>query len=221
MEKISLQAILGDKTLLALMRFKFVPLSFILQKCSLPFNLKNATDVIQEFDSLGSVTAESDGFQVNVVNLKPQYQVIGKVLHVSAGISGSTGNRKIISAQEAIDLLKIKEISINTSARDYATEFNRNIYKPFQSQYEAYDKVVKDCDKSTNIDDVLTKHGLSKDEWKKLKTSIARYGLSREIRLAKMYLLEGSLSDEIERRYIGKSVQEVVATMVRAALVNH
>ena len=139
--------VLNDRVLMELMRFKYIPLSFVLQKCGLAFNQKNAIDVIDELCSLGNgKTNDGDGFSTSFVRINPQFQIIKQAIHVSIGIEGGVKANTILYGAEVVKMLRNKVVSINTAARDLSSEFNTKTYKPTVKLYAQYERVLRDCE---------------------------------------------------------------------------
>lgn len=256
-KKQGFEVILGDRVLLALLRIKRVPVSFLLHRAAKPFTTQSAVELIDYLNKEGmigdvdgddrsstsvvqkvvlnskpkSVSAsasikktevqeEAEKPFVNSYSNAPQYTIVKKALHIVSGINKTKSHDEYFTGELAKEILKSKAISIQTDARQLASDFNRQIYQPFATQYVEYEAFLRVCDKKLNIQEALEHVNLGADEWKKLRATISRYGLGRDVHFAKMAEIKKELYSYVEEQFAPQRMPTIAANALKQFLAS-
>lgn len=214
-----LQPVLNDRALIALMRLKFVPLNFIQQRCGVKTTRKATIELIQAFECIKDAPdVIGDGYTMSFCDATPHFQIIKKTVHVSIGLDAAKAKSGVMSAKDLIEAINQRLISLDASVKEVASEFKNDQYVPLTKQLEKYRKILAECDRSLDLDTALSRTNTDMATWRRLKSSMARYGLSQDVRFARNVLLPGSLCDQIEQMHYGQNLQEVISALLRKAL---
>lgn len=216
-------AALGDPVLIALMRMRPVPLSFVMQRCGQIVNLKNAIQLITDLEAVDSVNAVAGGASnsqnlESVSGINPKYVLIKHALHLTTRMETTRSKSVLYEPSDAKRMLNDKLVSINTEARNLAADFSKRHYRVVSDQLSKYERVLAECNRCVDINDALKKLRMSTDEWRLLKSAIGRYGMTRDILFGKLILIDGKIISDIEQRYLGKQVSDVIPRILEAAL---
>lgn len=216
-------AALGDPVLIAQMRMKPVPLSFVMQRCGLSVNLKHAIELINGLDKAESVKAVTGSTSVpqnleTVSGINPKYLLVKHALHLTTRIEATRPKTTLYEPAEAIRMLNEKIVSINTEARALAAEFSKRHYRVMADQLGKYERVLAECNRCVDINEALKKLRMSHDEWRLLKSAISRYGMTRDILFGKNVLIDGKIINDIEQRFLGRQVTEIIPRILVSAL---
>lgn len=214
-----LQPVLNDRALIALMRLKFVPLNFIQQRCGVKSTRKATIELIKAFEAIKDAPdVNGDGYTMSFCDAKPHFQILKKSVHVSIGLDATKSKTSVMTASDLIEAINQRLISIDGSGRDVASEFKNDHYVPLTKQLDKYLKILAECDKSLTLESALMRTSTDMPTWRRLKSTMARYGLSQEVRFARNVILQGSLCDQIEKKHFGQNLQDVISAMLRQAL---
>jgi hypothetical protein len=205
-----LQPVFDDRALMAFIKTRYVPFSFVVKRVFRKLTVENATQVMSALKA--PCGARSSG--MGVQDLEVHFAMVSEVLHIGgARLAQRTGHRVVAE----IDQADIRE-ALNPKSRLAGRVFAATHYEKLKSQHEIFERIMRECERCTNLKDARLHVGVSDEDWPKLKAYMARFGLLRDVVFAKPILLDGALVREIELRYLGQRVDEVVPRLVRSGL---
>ncbi len=201
----ALQPVLQDRALMALIKNRYVPFIFIVKRACGKLTAENSLRVMQALQS------SSHGNTVGIQDLGVHFSRVADILHVGGGRLAERGGHKVIEDLASLDIRE----ALSTTSRLASRVFGVNHYDPLNKKYKLYESVLRECDLCTSLPEARKRAGVGEQEWKHLKAVMGRFGLLRDIVYAKSLLLDGSLVREIEQRFLGQRVEDVVPRLLR------
>lgn len=208
----TLQPVLEDRTLMALIKNRHVPFTFIIKRVHRRLTPENAAQVVQALKSL--IHYGNHGSVLGIQDLGVHFLMVSDVLHVGGGRIAHRGGHATI---EDVGPAEIKG-ALSPSSRLAGRVFGDRHYDKLKEKYDLYERVLKECERCTNLAEARKRVGLEEEDWQHLKSHMGRFGLVRDIVYAKAILLEGGLVREIEQRFLGQRVEDVVPRLLRDEL---
>ena len=206
--------IVNDRVLMSLLRIRSVPLGSLIEKCDLEVNKDNALKVIQALNN-----AEREYEAASILNLNIRYLLHKRVLFATTGELGTNADRAM-DGPNAIAQIIDDKIKVGIGMQAAMDEFRDKAYSKLSSDLALYESVVSACRSSANIDAALDQVGMSKDDWKRLRLTIARHGLKTDdILFSESVELHGSLVRLLKVHATKtKPIDSVVHQLVRSGL---
>jgi|ERR1035437_6676139 hypothetical protein len=203
-----LRPILEDSTLMALLKNRYVPASFIFKRVNRKPTPENCVEVVTALKALRTGGASSIG----LYDMDVHFAMVSGVLHVGGGrLSGRRG-KKVDGVE--VGLAEVRE-SLLSASRVAGRVFATVHYDKLKVQYDLYEKVLRECESRTSLKDARARLSVSTEEWQKLKGCMGRFGLVRDVVCARPILLDGLLVKEIEQRFLGQRIEDVVPRLLR------
>ena len=204
-----LRPMIEDRALMALIKQRYVPLSFIVKRL---FRRPTAEASMAVVRALVALRPGNEHRQImGVVELDVRFALIHEVLHVGGGeLGGGRGGiiLDVVTPEQARDALEPKN---RAAGRKFATEK----YEPLKEMTDQYERVMRECERSVSLAEALQRAKIEPEKWNQVKSWMLRFGLMRDPAYAKPVLLYGPLAKEIEQRFIGDSLDDVIHRLLR------
>ncbi len=199
--------VLTDRTLMALLRNRYVPASFIFKKVFRKPTPENCLRVIHALIALH----DGGGEKVGLFELDVHFVMQSGVLNVGGGKLAGRRQERVISEVGMSEIVSALSPVSRQAGRDFATAH----YDKLKEQLDVYEKVLRECERSISLAEARERVGVSEREWQRVKGWMGRFGIVNDIVCARNILVSGSLIREIEQRYLGHRVDEVVPQLLR------
>jgi len=212
-----LKPVLEDNALMAMIRQRHVPFSFVVKQTGEKLTVESATKVVDALIALrpGNRSKEIAG----VIELDVNFSIVNKALHVSGGILDAI--RGVVWVKE----LTPEHIAdaVGPDSRAAGREFALKRYKELKSASDLYDRVLRECERCESLDIALSRvrvdrKPMEREQYERIKGTMNRYGLMREPIFTKPLLVEGFLAREIEQQFVGERLEDVAPRLMRQAL---
>ena len=199
--------VLTDPTLMALLRNRYVPASFLFKKVFRKPTPESCLRVIH------SLMALQDGgaSKVGLFELDVHFVIQSGVLHVGGGRSAGRRQERVISEVGMPEVVAALSPTSRQMGRDFATLHYDKLKEPLT----VYEKVLRECERSTSLVQARERVGVDEAEWQRIKGWMGRFGIVKDIVCARNILVPGSLIREIEQRFLERRVDDVVPELLR------
>lgn len=207
-----LKPLIEDKAVMALIKQRLVPFSFIVKRLDKKPTLATAIRIARALVAMrrGHEHRNVSG----VFELDVHFALVQEVLHVGGGALGSGRGGETFNDVSESQIAA----SLETKSRAIGREFASKRYEPLREMIDQYERVMRECERSINQSEALKRAKVDPKDWTAIKGWMNRFGLMRDPAYAKPILLDGSLAKEIEQRYVGDRLDEVVPALLRDAL---
>lgn len=207
-----LSPILADPVLMALIKNRYIPFSFIVKRMHRRISKENAQLTVEALTAL--IKREHSAVGVGVQDLGVHFAMMAGVLHIGGGRMAQRNGHQLV---DEVGDNEIRD-SLSADSRLAARNFAAKHYEPLKKQYDLYQKVLRECEHCTNLVDARTRLAVDEPTWQHLKGLMGRFGLVHDVVYAKAILLDGLIVREIEQRAVGQRVEDVVPRLLREAL---
>lgn len=207
-----LRSVIEDRPLMALIKQRYVPFTFIVKRIA---TRPGTTDVLLIADALLAMRPGNDKNPVlGIYNLDVHFQQAGEVFYVGGGTLSSGRGHVEVAGFDRKNAPRV----LNAENRQEAKRFASTTYAQLTNEYETYQKVLRACELTTSLEVALQRLAIDKTEWSKLKSSMNRHGLMEEPVFAKQVTIAGMLVKELEQRYIGQRLEDIIPRMLQELL---
>lgn len=217
-----LQPILSDRVLMALLHMKFVPVSFLMQKASIKTDKRGIKKFVTLMSDLKSFKQDCEEESTTIfMDASANFQLVKKSLHINIGAynpDAVKNSEKFFDAQDLLKSIKNNIFDISQINHESASEYAKETYQPLRVQYEKYERFLKACEGSIDLQSALKKTGMTKESLKSLKNSMARYGLAKDMQFGANIFISGALLNQIEKNFYGKPLTDVVDSLLKSSL---
>lgn len=205
-----LKPMIEDRALMALVKQRYVPFSFIVKRLFRRPTQETSMAVVRALVALrpGNVPRQVMG----VFELDVHFAMIHEVLHLGGGAMG--GGRGGGAIFDSVTPEQVRE-ALETKSRGAGRKFAVEKYQPLKDMTSQYERVMRECERSVNLTEALQRAKIDSERWNQIKSWMLRFGLLRDPAYAKPILLYGPLAKEIEQRFIGDKLDDVVHRLLR------
>lgn len=205
-----LTPMIEDRALMALIKQRHVPFSFIVKRLFRKPDLETSMAVVR---ALVALRPGKEHRQVaGVFELDFHFAMIQDVLHVCGGVLGGGGRSG--EAFQTVTEEQVRE-ALSTKSRAAGRKFAAEKYEQLKEMTDLYERVMRECERSINLAEALQRAKIEPEKWNLIKSWMLRFGLMRDPAYAKSILLQGPLAKEIEQRYVGDRLEDVVHQLLK------
>lgn len=204
-----LAPVLEDRALMALLKNRYMPLAFMAKRVNKKLSIATMTEIVQ---ALTHYSRQNDALGIH--DLGVHFAMVSDVLHVGGGRGAQRGVHKPI---EDVGASEIRS-TLSPQSRLAARNFNASHYEVLKKQYDLYERVLRECERCTSLVEARGRIRVQEDDWQRLKGTMARFGLVRDVVYGRSIFLEGGLVREIEQKYMGQRVDDVAPRLLRGGL---
>lgn len=207
-----LKPMVEDRALMALIKQRHVPFSFIAKRLFRRPTPESSMAIVHALVALRP--GKECRYVMGFIELDVRFSMVQEVLHVGGGALGGGRSGEVFDVATLDQVREALEPKSRAAGRKFAIEK----YDPLKEMTVQYERVMRECERSANLVEALQRAKVDSAQWGLIKSWMLRFGLMRDPAYAKSIMLDGPLAKEIEQRYIGDRLDDVVHKLLRETI---